>query len=199
MQSASESPAAQPEAKQPDTRLDLGRIREARKQISPVFRNTPQYACPALGEALGCDVIIKLETANPIRCFKGRGTEVVMSRLARGSDPKLAVCASAGNLGQALAYSGAARSIAVTVVTASNANAGKIDRIRRLGAAIQLVEGDIENARARAREIAVASNALLVEDSENLDTCSSSPITCHSSRRPASRRECACFIGTPDS
>lgn len=157
--------------KQPDTRLALARIFKARERISPVFLNTPQFECPALGEVLGCEVVIKLETANPIRCFKGRGTEIVMSRLAGSPGPKAAVCASAGNLGQALAYSGRARGMAVTVVAGASANAAKIDRIRRLGAAVELVEGDIEDARQRARAIAADETFLLVEDSENLDTC----------------------------
>ncbi|APO72079.1 pyridoxal phosphate-dependent threonine dehydratase protein (plasmid) [Rhizobium gallicum] len=171
MQPVGERPAASREARQPDTRLDLGRIFEARKHISRMFRDTPQFGCPSLGNRLGCELVIKLETANPIRCFKGRGTEVVMSRLARSADRKAAVCASAGNLGQALAYSGRERGIGVTVVAATSANAAKIDHIRRLGAAVELVGGDIEDARKRAREIAASGNALLVEDSENLDTC----------------------------
>ncbi|CAN7615532.1 pyridoxal-phosphate dependent enzyme [Pararhizobium sp. LjRoot255] len=171
MRSVGERSTAYPEVRQPDTRLDLDRILATREQISSVFRDTPQFACPALGDVLGCEVVIKLETANPIRCFKGRGTEVVMSRLASSPDPKAAVCASAGNLGQALAHSGRARGIGVTVVAATSANPAKIDRIRRLGAAVDLVEGDIEEARQRAREIAASDNALLVEDSENLDTC----------------------------
>jgi threonine dehydratase len=69
------------EAVRLNTRLDLGRIRAARETISPVFRDTPQFTCPPLGQLLGCDLVIKLETANPIRCFKGRGIEVVLSRL----------------------------------------------------------------------------------------------------------------------
>ncbi|MBV8798164.1 MAG: PLP-dependent lyase/thiolase, partial [Hyphomicrobiales bacterium] len=136
-----------------------------------MFRETPQFECLALGNLLGCELVIKLETANPIGCFKGRGTEVVASRLARSLGPKAAVCASAGNLGQALAYSGRARGVAVTVVAGASANAGKIDRIRALGASVELVEGDIENARERARKIAAHGDAFLVEDSENLDTC----------------------------
>ena len=32
--------------------------------------------------ALGCTVSIKLETANPVRSFKARGTELVASLLA---------------------------------------------------------------------------------------------------------------------
>ena len=89
----------------------------------------------------------------------------------RSPGPKVAVCASAGNLGQALAYSGRARGIGVTVIAGKSANAAKIDQIRQLGAAVELVEGDIENARERAREIAAHGDAFLVEDSENLDTC----------------------------
>ena len=88
------------------TRLDLNRIRSAIPRIAPVFRNTPQYTCPPLSEALGCEVIVKLETANPVRCFKARGTETVMARLADNSKSTSAVCASAGNLGLALAHSG---------------------------------------------------------------------------------------------
>ena len=156
---------------QPNTRLDLERIWQARREISPLFRDTPQFQSPMLGELLGCELIIKLETANPIGCFKGRGTEVAIARLARSSGPKAAVCASAGNLGQALAYSGRARGIDVTVVAGQGANPGKIERIRWLGGIVELVEGDIENARERAREIAARGEAFLIEDSENLDTC----------------------------
>ena len=171
MQPVSERPAGHFKATQPNTRLDLGRILKARQEISRVVRDTPQFDCPAVGNLLGCELVIKLETANPIRCFKGRGAEVVVSRLARSPGPKIAVCASAGNLGQALAYSGRARGVGVTVIAGTSANAAKIDRIRQLGAAVELVAGDIENAREHAREIAAHSNAFLVEDSENLDTC----------------------------
>lgn len=156
---------------QPNTRLDLERIREARLEISPLFRDTPQFQSPTLGALLGCELVIKLETANPVGCFKGRGTEVAMARLARSSGPRAAVCASAGNLGQALAYSGRARGIDVMVIAGKGANAGKIERIRGLGGAVELVEGDIETARERAREIAAGGEAFLIEDSENLDTC----------------------------
>ena len=171
MQRVSEKRMEPNKGVQPPTRLDLERILRARQEISRVFRDTPQFECPALGDLIGCELIIKLETANPIGCFKGRGTEVVTSGLAQNPGPKAAVCASAGNLGQALAYSGRTRGIGVTVVASAGANAMKIDRIRRLGAAVELVEGDIENARERARMIAAGGEAFLVEDSENLDTC----------------------------
>jgi threonine dehydratase len=151
-------------------RLDLDRIRSAVFSIAAVFRNTPQYVCPPLGEALGCELILKVETANPIRCFKGRGTETVMARLA-GCGFRAAVCASAGNLGQALAYSGRSRGISTTVVAGSMANPYKVERMRALGATVRIVDGDIEDARRLARQIADSEGAFLVEDSENVDTC----------------------------
>ena len=75
----------------PKTRLDLNRIRSAIRNIAPIFRDTPQFTCPALGEALDCELIVKLETANPVRCYKARGTETVMARLTANSGPKSAV------------------------------------------------------------------------------------------------------------
>jgi threonine dehydratase len=86
-------------------RLDLGRIRAAGDVIDPVFLDSPLYQCDALGRQLGCAVSIKLETANPVRSFKGRGAELVASRLA-DQGAGAVVCASAGNLGQALGWSG---------------------------------------------------------------------------------------------
>jgi threonine dehydratase len=97
----------------PQTRLDTVRIRAARRVIDPIFLDTPLYRCEALEPGLGCKVSIKLETANPVRSFKARGTEVIASLLA-GHGSRAVVCASAGNLGQALAWSGRGRGLDVT-------------------------------------------------------------------------------------
>ncbi len=94
-----------------------------------------------------------------------------MARLADLTNFKAAVCASAGNLGQALAYSGHRRGIATTVVAGSAANPTKLERIRALGATVCIADGDIEDARDLARRIAEREGAFLLEDSENLDTC----------------------------
>jgi len=152
------------------TRLDGGRVGAARAVIDPVFLDTPMYPCDALGCALGCTVSIKLETANPVRSFKGRGTELVASMLAEQGRPAV-VCASAGNLGQALAWSAGRRGIDVTVVASRRAPAAKLDRIRALGAALELVDGDFEVARERAATMAERDGVGLVEDSLDLETC----------------------------
>jgi len=135
-----------------------------------MFLNTPLYRCDALGSRLGCTVSIKLETANPVRSFKARGTELVTSLLTEQGRTAV-VCASAGNLGQALAWSGRRRGLDVTVVASRLAPVAKLDRIRALGAELQLVDGDIEMARAHAAGIARQRGIRLVEDSLDVETC----------------------------
>lgn len=152
------------------TRLDIARIRAARRTIDPVFLDTPLYRCEALEPGLGCTVSIKLETANPVRSFKARGTEVVASLLAENAS-RAAVCASAGNLGQALAWSGRGRGLDVTVVASRFATRAKLDRIRALDAVLELVDGDHEMARERAAAIARYDGIRLVEDSLDIETC----------------------------
>ncbi|EST23410.1 threonine ammonia-lyase [Streptomyces niveus] len=152
------------------TRLDTGRIRAARRLIDPVFLDTPLYRCEALEPGLGCAVSVKLETANPVRSFKGRGTEVIASLLG-GEGAREVVCASAGNLGQALAWSGRGRGLGVRVVASRFATRAKLDRIRALGGTLELVDGDHELARERAAEIARCDGIRLVEDSLDIETC----------------------------
>jgi threonine dehydratase len=152
------------------TRLDMGRIWAARQVIDPVFLDTPLYRCEALEPGLGCAVSIKLETANPVRSFKARGTEVVASTLA-GSGSRAVVCASAGNLGQALAWSGRGRGLDVTVVASRFAPAVKLDRIRALGTRLELVDGDLDTACERAADIARHDGIWLLEDSLDIETC----------------------------
>jgi threonine dehydratase len=151
-------------------RLRLDRIRAAVGEIDPAFLDTPMLPCAPLGEALGCSVTLKVETLNPVRCFKGRGTETAAAA-ARERGASRVVCASAGNLGQALAYSGRRRGLEVTVVAARTANPLKLRQIAAFGADVRLDGEDIEDARLLAREIAETGAAYLVEDSLDLATC----------------------------
>ena len=82
-------------------RLKLQNIREAAGLIDPVFLNTPQFAAESLSQLLGVRIVVKIETVNPIRSFKGRGADYFVAKL--GEEKKL-ITASAGNFGQAMAY-----------------------------------------------------------------------------------------------
>lgn len=96
---------------------------------------------------------------------------MVLTNLEATGGQKSVVCASAGNLGQALAYCGKNRGFEVTVTASSAANPLKIERMKALGATVVLVEGEIEEALEAALEHARKTGAFLVEDSKNIDTC----------------------------
>lgn len=144
-------------------RLRLDRVRAAVGAIDSAFLDTPALLCAPLGRSLGCSVTLKFETLNPVRSFKGRGTETVAA-VARERGASRMVCASAGNLGQALAYSGRRRGLKVTVVAARSANPFKLRQITAFGADVRVEGEDIEAARLLARELAAADRAYLVED-----------------------------------
>lgn len=148
-------------------RLNLNRIELASSLIDPVFRNSPQFICEPLADQLGVRIAIKVETLNPIRSFKGRGAEVLLSSEASGA--KL-VCASAGNFGQAMAYSCRKRGVPITVYAGTTANPLKLERMRALGANVVLEGVDFDAAKLAARSFAEASGARFVEDGFDIET-----------------------------
>jgi threonine dehydratase len=148
------------------SRLSLERIERAPTVIDPVFLDSPQYVAESLGRELGCRVVVKVETLNPIRSFKGRGTELLVSSLT--GDAHL-VCASAGNFGQGMAWSGRKRGLPVTVFCATTANPLKIERMRSFGAEVRPVGRDFDEAHHAAVEFARANGARLIEDGRNVE------------------------------
>ena len=143
-------------------RLNLANIEKAAQLIDPVFLHSPQYEDGTLNAALGHRVLVKVETANPIRSFKGRGADF----FARSLDPKQTIaCASAGNFGQAMAYVGRSRRIPVQVFVANDVNPAKAERMRSLGAKVTLCEGNFDVAKENARrQAAEHSECVFVED-----------------------------------
>lgn len=142
-------------------RLSVERIAHAATVIDPVFLDSPQYPVESLDRALGCRLFVKVETLNPIRSFKGRGTEYLVAALH--GRPHL-VCATAGNFGQGMAYSARKRGIRLTIFAALHANPMKVERMRALGAEVRLVGEDVDAAHEVATIFAAESGAQLVED-----------------------------------
>jgi len=145
-----------------DASISVDRIDEAAGLIDPVFRDTPQFVCEPLSDRLGITTVLKVECVNPIRSFKGRGTDYLLHRL--GAQPQGLVCASAGNFGQGMAYAARKRGTKLTVFAAVTANPLKVDRMRALGAEVILEGQDFDDAKAVAMRHATASGAFYVED-----------------------------------
>ena len=134
------------------------RIEAAVARIDPVFRTTPQFVDLRLSEVLGREVVVKVETLNPIGSFKARGASVLVDRLDSAGTW---VCSTAGNFGQALAFHARARSTSLDVFVSPDVPAGKVARMRALGAHVEV---DDHPESAARRHAASDDDRLLVVD-----------------------------------
>jgi threonine dehydratase len=149
-------------------RLALSLVDEAAATIDPVFLHSPQFIHEPLSKLLGCTLILKIEVVNPIRCFKGRGADFLVSK----SQELQFVCASAGNFGQAMAYACYKEEKKLFVFASVNANPLKIDRMTELGAEVILIGNDFDAAKDEARHFAVKNKLRFVEDGLDIETLS---------------------------
>ena len=148
------------------TTLSPQTISHAFASIDPVFLNSPQFELDALNTALHTRIVLKVETLNPIRCFKGRGADYFVKQ-HRQKAPF--VCASAGNFGQGMAYACRQQQIPLTVFAAETANPLKLDRMRQLGAEVRLAGVDFDAAKEAAKAFATAEKQTFVEDGRDVE------------------------------
>lgn len=147
-----------------DHRLSLDHIQRAHATMDPVFRDSPQFECEPLSQALGASLLLKVETANPLRSFKGRGADFFMREHATRLAGRALVAATAGNWGQAMAWVCRARAWPLIVYCATGANAYKVERMRAMGAEVRLFGEDFDTAKEEARRFCEETGAYLVED-----------------------------------
>jgi threonine dehydratase len=145
-------------------------IHAAYARIPAAFRDTPQYVAEPLSERLGVPVVVKVETANPIGCFKGRGTWLAVNELAAAGEvgeSRGLVVASAGNFGQGVAYASRELGIPLVVFAAATASPVKVAAMRRLGAEVRLVGEDFDAAGAAAATHVAESGWRLLVDGQD--------------------------------
>lgn len=81
----------------PSQRISISSIERAATLIDPVFRDSPQFECEPLNQFLGTSLLLKVETLNPLRSFKGRGADFFLHENAVQLAGRGLVCATAGN------------------------------------------------------------------------------------------------------
>jgi threonine dehydratase len=157
----------------------------ARSRIDPVFLDSPHFPAEVLDEPLGCRAVVKIETLNPIRSFKGRGA---CSLVAQHDPAQPLGCASAGNLGQAMPWACRARGLPLVVFAAHAANPLKLDRMRALGTDVRLAGAHFDTAKLAAKAYAAERGACMVEDGATYRPSAKAPAPSPSSSRGADRR-----------
>ena len=152
-----------------DPELEPDAIRAALDRIHPAFTGAPQFVHEGLSLRAGVPVVVKVESVNPIRSFKGRGTWLAVREMAgegRIGPDRAVVAASTGNFGQGLAFAGRSLGIPVVVFADEHANPGKLARMRAFGATVIQSGRDFDAARAESEAYVRANDAVLLVDGE---------------------------------
>ncbi|OFW64914.1 MAG: threonine synthase [Actinobacteria bacterium RBG_16_67_15] len=124
--------------------------------------NTPLLPAPHLSSAVGREVLLKFEGANPTGSFKDRGMTVAISKAVEEGATAVA-CASTGNTAaSAAAYAARAGIECIVVLPAGKVALGKLAQAVRHGARIVTVEGSFDDALRVTIELAQRHGVALV-------------------------------------
>jgi threonine dehydratase len=142
-----------------------GLVERAAARLSGVALTTPLQRCDRLVDATGARIWLKREDLQVGRSYKLRGAYNLLSGLTEGERAAGAVCASAGNHGQGVAYACNQLGMRGRVYVPATTPRQKRERIRALGGGrVELVvEGDTyDDAAALAAAHARSSGATVV-------------------------------------
>ena len=108
---------------------------------------------PLVSSALGDNVLLKLETLQPVGAFKLRGAAYAISRLDQGQKSRGVVCASTGNHGRAVAYAARRLGMHATICLSELVPDVKVKAIEALGAEVRRCGATQEDAEAEVRRL----------------------------------------------
>jgi threonine dehydratase len=109
--------------------ISLDEIRRARERIGDDVLRTPLVPFRTDGR-----IWLKLECLQPIGCFKLRGALSAVRAASRAEIEAGIVTASAGNMGQGVAWAASEVGVVARVIVPAEAPRAKLDRIEALGA-----------------------------------------------------------------
>lgn len=133
--------------------------------VDPVFLNTPVMEITSINEVLMARVKMKMEIFNPIRSFKGRGTEALFESYK--TCPTHVVTMSTGNFGQGVARAALKRHAQADIFVPEYANPLKVKAMRNLGATVHMVPSSEGEGTTHAKQFAYNTGATLIEDGKD--------------------------------
>jgi threonine dehydratase len=127
-------------------------VERAAAQLAGVAVTTPLQSCERLSEATGARIWLKREDLQVGRSYKLRGAYNLLAGLDAAERAAGAVCASAGNHGQGMAYACRRLGMRGRVYVPATTPRQKRERIRALGGDLVelIVEGDTYDDAATA-------------------------------------------------
>ncbi|MCR8725722.1 hydroxyectoine utilization dehydratase EutB [Frigidibacter sp. ROC022] len=139
--------------------IPLAAFRAAAETIRGIADATPLVPSPFHSAQVGQEVLLKLETAQPIGAFKLRGALNAVSALP-DETPGVACC-STGNHGRGVAYAARSRGLRAVICMSELVPQAKFDGIRALGAEVRIIGRSQDEAQQEV--LALCRNEGLAE------------------------------------
>ena len=141
----------------------------ARATLQPIIRQTPLLESSALSALIGGPVYVKCENLQRGGSFKVRGAYLRIERLSEAERARGVVAASAGNHAQGVALAAAALGTQATVVMPVAAPLPKVAATRSYGADVVLHGASVEDALAKARQLADETGSIFIHPFDHPD------------------------------
>ncbi|BBK37108.1 threonine ammonia-lyase [Allostella sp. ATCC 35155] len=134
--------------------VGLEDVRRAARLIDGAIARSPAVAAPRLGERIGAEVFLKLETVHATGAFKERGALARLLTLEPEAAKAGVIAMSAGNHAQGVACHAARLGIPATIVMPAGTPFTKVERTESFGARVVLHGETLAAARTHALALA---------------------------------------------
>ena len=150
--------------------LNLDDFKKAHKSISPYINYTPLIHSLELSKNL--EVYLKLECLQVTGSFKLRGATNKLLSLTNEQKNKGVIAVSTGNHGKGVAHAAKQIGIKSTIFMSSMVPEHRKKAIESLGATVEIIGNNSDEADLYAREFAKKNNITLVHPFDDLDVIS---------------------------
>ena len=137
-------------------------IRVAAERIKGAVIRTPMLVSRTLSEIIGAEVWLKFENLQFTAAYKERGALNKLLQLSPEERSRGVIAASAGNHAQAVAYHAKRLGIPATIVMPESTPTVKVTQTAGHGATVVLYGRIVDDAFARARELALENGYVFV-------------------------------------
>jgi len=137
-------------------------IRAAAERIEGAVIRTPMLVSRTLSEVIGAEVWLKFENLQFTAAYKERGALNKLLQLTPEERARGVIAASAGNHAQAVAYHAKRLGIPATIVMPESTPTVKVTQTAGHGATVVLYGKIVDDAFARARELALENGYVFV-------------------------------------
>jgi threonine dehydratase len=152
---------------QTETAPTLADIREARRRLVGIARETPVYPSETISRRAGRDVLLKAENLQRTGAFKVRGAVNKIATLSAEERAAGVVAASAGNHGQAVAWAARNAGIQARIYVPQDAPMAKVEACRTYGSELIMGGESFEAALAAAQADVEETGATFVHPFED--------------------------------